>query len=87
MVRDKKTWYLCDPAKNKGCEKTFCVHNPNARRQICDSTSNIEYAKLDDMENPIISKEEQLQLAEILKVSKPTIRKGVRNVKTKTGLL
>lgn len=40
----KKTWYKCDPEKNKECSKRTCVHNKNAEIKRCDRTSHKEFS-------------------------------------------
>ncbi len=46
--QQEKTWYKCDPEKNKKCAKTSCIYNPNAIYKVCDRTSNPLYA-VDEM--------------------------------------
>lgn len=45
--------YLCDPEKHTECRKTNCVHNPMALNQVCQSTTNPAFAKLDEQGKPI----------------------------------
>jgi len=40
-------FYECNPELNKGCRKDAC-------QQECKLTTNKEYAKLDDLGNPIV---------------------------------
>lgn len=45
--------YECDPAKNKGCRKSWCGWKKTGIDR-CYLTSEKEYAKLDKYGNPII---------------------------------
>lgn len=44
---EKEKWYTCDPDKNKCCDKTVCIHNPNAIEKMCSLTTHKEFAKED----------------------------------------
>ena len=45
--REKTTFYVCDPSKNKNCHKTTC-------QVRCKLTPDVEFAKLDEEGNPIV---------------------------------
>jgi hypothetical protein len=49
-MREEKTWYRCDPEKNKECRKRTC----GLYGGPCIRTSKEEYAKLDTDGKPII---------------------------------
>ena len=49
----ERTWYVCDPVKNKGCRKHTCAHNPDALFQACSRTSNPAFAVLDENGEPV----------------------------------
>lgn len=51
----QKILYKCDPEKNTGCKKTHCKFNPVVIGGECDSTSEEQYAVIDDKGNPIIT--------------------------------
>lgn len=50
----EKILYKCDPKKNTACKKTHCKFNPAVIGGECDSTSEEQYAVLDDNGEPII---------------------------------
>lgn len=58
-----KVWYACDPAKNKACKKTTCMHNVYSGMRCCDRTSHIQYSVLDGNGKPIIAMERPMQQA------------------------
>ncbi len=45
--------YVCDPVKNTECEKTHCMHNPEAEFWACDMTDRKECAVLDEHGAPM----------------------------------
>ena len=49
-MREEKTWYRCDPEKNKECRQRSC----GLYGGPCIRTSRMEYAKLDADGKPII---------------------------------
>lgn len=51
----EKILYKCDPEKNTACRKTHCKFNPAVIGGECDSTSEEQYAVIDDKGNPIIT--------------------------------
>ena len=54
MKMEKKTWYLCDPEKNKECRKMGCMHNAASISKSCELTSHPEFEKMDEDGNPVI---------------------------------
>lgn len=54
-MKERKVCYLCDPEKNEGCKKQFCVYNPEAEWRACFSTTDKEFARLDFAGNPVVN--------------------------------
>ena len=52
---EQKILYKCDPDKNTACRKTHCKYDPCVVNGECDSTSQEQYAVLDDNGKPIIT--------------------------------
>lgn len=57
-----RTFYICDADKNIKCKKTSCVHNPNTMHNVCDKTSNVDYAKRDEEGRPVIAPPIQVRM-------------------------
>ena len=49
-MREAKTWYRCDPEKNRECAKRSCIEHGGP----CSRTSQKEFAETDKDEKPII---------------------------------
>lgn len=50
-----KILYRCDPDKNKACRKTHCKYNTCVTNGECYSTTEKQYAVVDDKGEPIIT--------------------------------
>lgn len=48
-----KVMYICNPEKNKACEKSACLANPYNKYGSCYCTTHEEYAMRDINGNPI----------------------------------
>ena len=49
-MKDAKTWYRCDPEKNRECRKKSCVEHGGP----CRRTSRSEFAEKDADGKPIV---------------------------------
>ena len=49
----QKAWYMCDPEKNKRCNKQSCMYNENAEFRVCYITTEEHFAKRNKRGKPI----------------------------------
>lgn len=49
----QKVWYMCDPEKNKRCNKRSCMYNENAEFRECYITTEEHFAKRNKRGKPI----------------------------------
>lgn len=61
-MKNRTILYACNPEKNVNCKKSSCKYNESSFDRVCDSTTEIEYAKLDSKGNPIITFDTALML-------------------------